>query len=211
MFKRKVVILGILVVFFSSMFAQSVCATEKNDSEITDITIEEYEENIKDLNSISAVDLKGKINNKETFVIYFGRATCPYCRNLSPILKKFNEKIDKELFYFNTEGKDNDEEMKKYIAEELGISSVPTTLSFVDGEPINGWVGDDATVDKLYDILVQKKDQETIESKQSPKEGGSNISNEGNQILKIVLIITSINLLVSILVILLQLFKRNKA
>lgn len=203
MFKRKLIFIGMSVALFSLFFSHTVFADEKNDTEITKITTEEYEENIKDLNPISTDTLKEKINNNETFIVYFGRATCPYCRNLSPILKEFNEKIDKSLFYFNTEGKDNDEEMKKYIADELGISTVPTTLSFVDGNPVNGWVGDDTTVDKLYEVLVENISPDTSEA-------SLNTSNEDSQTLKILLIVSSINLLVSILVSLLFLLKGFK-
>lgn len=203
MFKKKFLIFSILLALISFVFPQLVFAEE---DEITKITIEEYERNIKELSPISANELKDKLNENETFIIYFGRPTCPYCRNLSPVLKEFNERIDESLFYFNTDGEDYDEEMKTFLSDELGISSVPTTLSFVNGEPVNGWVGDDATVDDLYSILYEKNDSK-VDSKNEEKT--NNVAND-NQKENFLLLISSINLGLSILILLLFIYKGFK-
>jgi thioredoxin 1 len=67
---------------------------------------------------------------KVAFVMFFGRA-CPYCHMFDPIFKQVGEryrafanfvKADVEQFY--------------HLAAALGVMGTPTTVAFVDGQPM---------------------------------------------------------------------------
>lgn len=51
----------------------------------------------------NAKDMVRKMDNKDTFVIYFGFAKCPWCRDLMPILNEASKRmLQKEVLYVNT-------------------------------------------------------------------------------------------------------------
>ena len=45
-------------------------------------------------------DVIEKINNKETFVIYFGFSKCPYCRTILPTLIEVSEYLEVDKIYY---------------------------------------------------------------------------------------------------------------
>lgn len=186
-------------------------AEKKEDKKITDVTIEEYNSNVEKLIHVSSKELRSLFDEEKTFIIYFGRETCPYCRKLSPTLKEFNSKINGTLFYYNTDGEDYDENTKLFVKEELGISTVPTTLSIVKGVPISGWTGDDATANDMYEKLYEPTllpSTDTVESTQSNNTSGDKISDTTNlEYLSIIL--GFLNLLTSLLIIVFLLFKKH--
>lgn len=196
--KMTMIITTIMLTFVSLVTFNNSFAT-KNESSNTKVTIEEYNKNISDLKKISANELKNKIDNQESFIVYFGKETCPYCRNLSPVLKKFNDKINNSLFYFDINGKDNDDAMKNYIKNELNVKKVPTTLSFVKGTATNGWVGDDATVDKLYTVLYEQKPLENETSRSPLSVDNSETSPFSNIEPRIIVVMEAVSILLSLI------------
>ena len=45
-------------------------------------------------------DIINRINNKETFVIYFGFNTCPWCRSVLPTLMEVSEYLEVDKIYY---------------------------------------------------------------------------------------------------------------
>lgn len=45
-------------------------------------------------------DMKRRADNKETFVIYFGFARCPWCRDLMPVLNEAAKKTGNKTVYY---------------------------------------------------------------------------------------------------------------
>ncbi len=187
-------------------------ADETKDKDITNITIEEYQNNIEHLKPLSAKEMRELFDQKKTFIIYFGRETCPYCRKLSPVLGEFNKKINNSLYYYDTSREDYTDDIKLFLKNELGVTTVPTTLSVVKGDPISGWAGDDATVDELYEKLYNVGESTSSEELNSeiknPTIGDS--EKDANKKEYILIGLGVVNLLTSILIIILLIFRKDK-
>lgn len=121
---------------------QNINAVQINISEDNPIVyLEKYE------------DLDKKLKNKEAFILYLGFPTCPWCRNIIPVLfdcAKENN-IDK-VYYINVrELKNLDDDYKslrnlidEYLEEdEDGIKTlyVPEVFFFKDGKIIGHHLG----------------------------------------------------------------------
>ncbi|WP_370683757.1 thioredoxin family protein [Enterococcus faecium] len=59
--------------------------------------------------------------------IYFGRITCPVCREFAPVLANINQRTKKKIFYFNTEQTDTDPFIQK-IRGRYAITTVPALI-----------------------------------------------------------------------------------
>jgi predicted bacteriocin transport accessory protein len=79
-----------------------------------------YFENIKDVTLINAQEIT---EFTEDAYIYFGRVTCPYCREFA---EEFPE-AKVEIYYVDTENTDIDPELQK-VRDEFGISTVPNLV-----------------------------------------------------------------------------------
>lgn len=51
---------------------------------------------------MSVKQMKEAVENKETFVVYFGFSSCPYCNIAMPILNEVAKENDAFIFYINT-------------------------------------------------------------------------------------------------------------
>lgn len=109
--KKKILLIIILV---ASILLTIFILKPFNKEEITDNIKfkEEYEKlNNKDNINVTinennpfiysnASNIIKRINNKETFVIYFGFNKCPYCRTILPILIEVSEYLEVDKIYY---------------------------------------------------------------------------------------------------------------
>lgn len=98
-------------------------------------------------------ELEQKINNKENFIIYFGFPTCPWCRNIVPILLETANKNNKIVNYVNVRAlkSENVDEYNKiyellydYLEENSDgekVLYVPDVYFFKDGNIIGHHLG----------------------------------------------------------------------
>ncbi len=114
--KKKVIIIGLI---FMSLFTLTAC--HKGEEKLTDAKRfkEEYEslndikrkKDGKKIRSITisddnpfiykdASDIVDAINNKETFVVYFGFADCPWCRSVIPTLIEVANDLGLDEIYY---------------------------------------------------------------------------------------------------------------
>ena len=125
---------------------------EDEESDEDDVTVEEYENNVKDFKRVDMAQVKDLIakQDNQDRVMYIGRPTCYYCRQFSPDLKDFN-KIDKgKLLYFNI---DAEKDAHEYAFKVIGIPGTPTTMRFANGKIVSAWIGGEKTGQELYDFL----------------------------------------------------------
>jgi len=62
---------------------------QSNSNYVDDIkknNINDYNDNIKDFIKVDVKTIEDKIKNNESFLLYTGRGTCPWCIKLAPIL-----------------------------------------------------------------------------------------------------------------------------
>ena len=83
--------------------------------------------------------LQEKINSGEKFLVDFYTEWCGPCKVLGPVIEKFAEKLKTEnsevgVYKFNLES-------DREYAMSLGIKSIPTVISFSNGEKVLTKVG----------------------------------------------------------------------
>jgi predicted bacteriocin transport accessory protein len=93
-------------------------------------------------------DYYEKLENKETFILYIGRDTCPYCQQHVPNLMEAAIKMDiNSIFHVDTIDPNN----KMFVDEEV-VRSTPTTYIVKDGVVVETIIGYRSASD-LEDIL----------------------------------------------------------
>lgn len=150
-----------------------------NKIEEKEVTEDEYLQNVYRFNKLNMKEIYSKFENKESFVLYLGRKTCPHCRKFSPILREFNILYGNKLNYYDIESPDLDKDAKVFLSK-LQIPGVPAVLYVKEGKVVNGWAGIGITAKGLYDRFFNE-DTESIE-KCSVKD--SNISRKENNIIE---------------------------
>ena len=143
-----------------------------------EVTIEGYLENVADFQKVSINQVyQAFTEDGQDHTIYVGRPTCYYCREFSPVLKEFNQLIDSHLEYYDSDGKDFDDQAKKFLFETVGIPGTPTILYLKNGKLVSGWAGGGATAQQLYDHLYAspaiKQDEKAEQSNTTENELGS--------------------------------------
>ena len=178
----KKILISIVVV--SSIF-NNTTITRANDTiannkiEEEEATEDEYLQNVDRFNKLNMKEIYSKFENKETFVLYLGRKTCPHCRKFSPILKEFNILYGNKLNYYDIESPDLDKDAKVFLSK-LQIPGVPAVLYVKKGRVVNGWAGIGITAKGLYDRFF-KENTESIEKRTMQE---SNISRKENNVIK---------------------------
>ena len=135
-----------------------------------EISPEEYEANVASFRKVSFRTVhQAFTEDGQEHILYFGRATCYYCRQFSPELKLFNTLINGNLEYYDTDGEDFDATAREFLFETVGIPGTPTILYIKNGKLVSGWVGGGISTQQLYDHLFANKQSEastttTVES-----------------------------------------------
>lgn len=81
-------------------------------------------------------DIVDSINNKESFIVYFGFSTCPWCRSILPsLIEVAKDNNIKEIYYVDVlnirDRLSYDNTTKKIITEEKGDSNYLNLLSLL--------------------------------------------------------------------------------
>lgn len=71
--------------------------------------------------------------NGESFIIFIGRPTCPYCVKMAPVLNDIAIDLDFEKLYYV----DSSDSINDTFLNVEGISAVPTTIFFLNGEIVD--------------------------------------------------------------------------
>ncbi|TCD45982.1 thioredoxin [Streptococcus sp. X16XC17] len=110
----------------------SLIACQSHPTESTAATLQASEIQINTTSSITLSELRNKLAQKESFFLYVGRPTCPYCRKFQPNLDKAMEETQVSVYYLNT-----DEEEAKDITDFVdsqGIETIPHLTYYKDGQ-----------------------------------------------------------------------------
>lgn len=161
----------------STIYANDTAVNNKIEEK--EVTKDEYLQNINKFNRLNIKDIYSKFENKETFVLYLGRKTCPHCRKFSPILREFNILYGNKLNYYDIESADLDKDAKVFLSK-LQIPGVPAVLYVKEGKVVNGWAGIGITAKGLYDRFFNE-DTKSID-KSEVKD--PNISRKENNVIE---------------------------
>lgn len=111
------------------------CGTSKSQSEkgnsIQENTasnhLETYEQAVNDFQEVTPQNIdEFKQNSTSTFV-FFGRPTCPYCRQFAPMLGKSAKTAKIKIHYLNTQDTESDQSIRD-IRSEYDVNIVPTLV-----------------------------------------------------------------------------------
>lgn len=89
----------------------------------------EYQKATKTFIKISPKKINKLLDKKNKRIIYvfWGKASCPYCRAFVPGLAKLSKKRKIKIYYINTESTDKDKYLKKE-RKKYKVESVPTLI-----------------------------------------------------------------------------------
>lgn len=74
------------------------------------------------------------INEGETFFVYVGRDTCPYCAKFAPLLREVIQENNRLVYYYDTTAARSASRVKyDALWDRLGIDGVPGLLKFENG------------------------------------------------------------------------------
>ncbi|WP_429968307.1 conjugal transfer protein TraF [Enterococcus sp. AZ046] len=137
MFKRKniiVLMLVLLTVLAGFIYTNISSKAASNNPEVTVDQQKEYDENVAEFIVTTPKELEAKISDsKQNFFVYFGRSTCPYCREFVSELGPLAIDNGITIYYLDTENTQTDSEIKN-LRDNLEIATVPSLLHFVSGE-----------------------------------------------------------------------------
>lgn len=112
-----------------------------------------YKEAMTYVKKIPLSEVQEKINNKEDFVLYIGRESCPYCQKFAPKLAVAIQKTNQTVYYL-----DNDSKERKDItsfAHDMNIKTVPNLSSFKKGSKETYLTkGSKSNIDEIMDLLT---------------------------------------------------------
>lgn len=154
----KCIFLLLLIISLSSCSRQIEEGSNLKDSsnaskkEVMSREYKDYKEAISDFKPADSDLLMNKEKFKNKF-IYFGRITCPYCRNFAPILKKASVKNNVDIYYVNT-ASDDQSKLLNEILNEYHIDEVPTLVYLNATGQIIKFSGDD---EKSLSQFIQSK------------------------------------------------------
>lgn len=82
---------------------------------------------------IDTGDMLTKIENQQTFTVYFYQDNCSACMDVNSVLEEYIQTTNDVIYSVNL----NTTDYKNYLADTLNIQSSPTVIRFVNGEEVN--------------------------------------------------------------------------
>ena len=88
----------------------------------------DYQIAINRLQKISLEAVEQKIQHQESFYLYTGRESCPYCQKFAPKLAKAVDKTETTVYYLDSEHID-----KTSWKTTVGFKTIPNLTCFTNG------------------------------------------------------------------------------
>lgn len=89
----------------------------------------DYLDLVEDFEEVNIENTTKKIEDNESFYLYVGRATCPYCRIFVPKLHSAAENNLSVINYLDVENTAQDAELESFLST-INLQYVPSLISF---------------------------------------------------------------------------------
>lgn len=112
----------------------------------------EYELAVNSFTNISLQEAEKKISNNESFFLYIGRESCPYCQMFAPKLSDAISEMDVQIYYLNSE--QVTDELEEFMMR-YEIAFVPSFIHFQDNTNlrINNLDSENITTSDIKDFI----------------------------------------------------------
>jgi len=117
----------------------------------------DYDSYVSDFTLVTMSDVDTLLKEKESFVLYVGRGSCPYCQIFVPKLNEAYQNTGVKIYYLDSENSDSNPELTKF-RESFSIDYVPFLMRF-DGEnnyTVLDFSAEDVSVDVLIDFIAKE-------------------------------------------------------
>lgn len=115
-------------------------------------TATDYQKSIRELQEITLTDVEKKLHKQESFYLYSGRETCPYCQEFAPKLAQATKETQINVYYLNSE-KLKKEEWRNFKAT-VGFRTIPNLTYFSQGQAIDRLQkGSQASVEEIKEFI----------------------------------------------------------
>ncbi|MHA1962306.1 MAG: thioredoxin family protein [Candidatus Thorarchaeota archaeon] len=118
----------------------------KLESALTDGTSETLANG--QLNDLAKPEFMEEVRKAKTAIVMFYRTTCPFCKQLEPVLRDLAEDYESKVYFARV----NVDEVTK-ARSEFKLLGVPVTIAFKKGTPVARVDGLKGTDD--YDVWVE--------------------------------------------------------
>ena len=95
--------------------------------------MEQFLENIKDLEVTTVARAQEALDSKETATFFIGRKTCPYCRKFAGTLAGVVAETKVHIYFINSEEAIQLNELQEFRSR-YGIPTVPGFVHIADGQ-----------------------------------------------------------------------------
>lgn len=117
--------------------ASSNTSVRESEPSIPNISVNQYEQNIKGVSNTDPSTIMNKTSNKKSFILFVGFKECKYCRAFSPELHQFITKDHANVNYLNLDnlnGKQITPGFVKFMNKDLQFSGTPTIALIQNGQ-----------------------------------------------------------------------------
>ena len=98
---------------------------------LTTLSQTDYQIAVNRLQKISLETVEQKIQDQESFYLYTGRESCPYCQEFAPKLAKAVDKTKRTVYYLDNEH--IDKSSWNNFKTTVGFKTIPNLTYFTNG------------------------------------------------------------------------------
>lgn len=139
----------------------AVVNDDPDESDVTDVTIEQYLENISGIEDVTGQKLLSLIRSDDTYILFVGYKECPYCREFSKILKDYKTTATLPLYYVNLDDAYTDVtqdeliEINSFFQTQVKLSGTPTIAKITNKVADPVFVGSETTLEQLESLSAK--------------------------------------------------------
>lgn len=123
----KYILLFFVVIFLGACDSTDNEMEANNTNQNVESVVKDdaYNSAVKEFNKVSLEEVNNKISKDESFFLYTGRESCPYCQKFVPKLSNVVSKTDIQVNYLDTE------QMSEELEEFMMIHEIAFVPSFI--------------------------------------------------------------------------------